>query len=172
VDYDQVGSTIGMRTIGMRIGTDTPSLRKAQIGASGVLLIQYRLLKCGIESAPMTTDAGIDLVVYSPKLKKAVTVKTCLRPKAAGGKGRLALDWWLPRNNPAELIGLVNLARDQAWLFRKQEFESKAHQKEHLVFYVDPNYQAAEGRHERDFEPFWIERRMADLFGMPQTQPA
>jgi hypothetical protein len=84
VDYDQVGSTIGMR-----VGADTPSLRTAQIGASGVLLIQYRLLKCGIESAPMTTDAGIDLVVYSPKLKKAVTVqvKTCLRPKPAGGKG-------------------------------------------------------------------------------------
>jgi hypothetical protein len=50
------------------------SLRTAQIGASGVLLIQYRLLKCGIESAPMTTDAGIDLVVYAPKLEKAVTV--------------------------------------------------------------------------------------------------
>jgi hypothetical protein len=70
-----------------RAGADTSSLRTAQIGASGVLLIQYRLLKCGIESAPMTTDAGIDLVVYSPKLEKAVTVqvKTCLQPKAAGG---------------------------------------------------------------------------------------
>jgi hypothetical protein len=43
-------------------------MQTAQIGASGVLLIQYRLLKQGIDSAPMTTDAGIDLAVYGPKL--------------------------------------------------------------------------------------------------------
>jgi hypothetical protein len=91
----------------------------AQIGASGVLLIQYRLLKCGIESAAMTTDAGIDLVVYAPKLEKAVTVqvKTCLRPKPAGGRGRPSLDWWLPQNSPAELVGLANLDSDQRGYF-------------------------------------------------------
>jgi hypothetical protein len=155
--------------------TEASSLRTAQIGASGVLLIQYRLLKCGIESAPMTTDAGIDLVVYSPKLEKAVTVqvKTCLQPKAAGGKGKSQLDWWLPRGNPAELIGLVDLERDGAWIFRKQEFESKAQQKTedrlHLYFYVDPDYKTRKGCHERDFEQFKIERRMFDLFGIPAS---
>jgi len=154
-----------------RPGTD--ALRTAQIGASGVLLIQYRLLKCGIESAPMTTDAGIDLVVYSPKLEKAVTVqvKTCLQPKAAGGKGRSQLDWWLPRGNPAELIGLVDLESDRAWIFRKQEFESKAQQQTddrlHLYFYVDPDYATRDGCHIRDFEPFKIEHRMSELFGLP-----
>jgi len=127
------------------------SLRTAQIGASGVLLIQYRLLKCGIESAPMTTDAGIDLVVYAPKLEKAVTVqvKTCLRPKPAGGRGRLALDWWLPQNSPAELVGLANLDSDQAWLFRHDEFVAKAQQQTeerlHLYFYVEPDYQSQDG---------------------------
>ena len=161
----------------MRGRLDKSSLRTAQIGASGVLLIQYRLLKRGIELAPMTTDTGIDLVVYSPKLEKAITVqvKTCLQPKAAGGKGKLALDWWLPRSSPAEVVGLVNLEHDRAWLFRKEEFESKAQQQTedrlHLYFYVDPTYQAREGGHERDFEPFKIERRMSDLFGIPQTLP-
>jgi len=159
------------------------TLATAQIGASGVLLIQYRLLKHGIESAPMTTDAGIDLVVYSSKLEKAVTVqvKTCLRPKPAGGVGGPQLDWWLPQNSPAELIGLANLACDQVWLFRRKEFEDKAQQPDpaerlrhpekelHLYFYVEKDYQARPWCHERDFEPFTIERRMEELFGVPQN---
>jgi hypothetical protein len=154
---------------------DTSSLRTTQIGASGVLLIQYRLLKYGIESAPMTTDAGIDLVIYSPKLEKAVTVqvKTCLQPKAAGGKGKSQLDWWLPLKNTAELIGLVDLQSEQTWIFRKKEFEGKAQQRTedrlHLYFYVDPDYPARDGCHERDFKPFKIEHRIFNLFGMPQS---
>lgn len=28
--------------------------------------MQYQLLKMGIDSARMTTDAGVDLVVYAP----------------------------------------------------------------------------------------------------------
>jgi hypothetical protein len=150
---------------------DSSSLRTAQIGASGVLLIQYRLLKHGIESAPMTTDAGIDLVVYSPSSKKAITVqvKTCLRPKPAGGKGKLQLDWWFSESNPAELVGVVNLERDQAWLFSKEEFLKFAQQKKqlrHLYFYVDPNYRPSPGRHEQDFEPYGIERRVPELLSV------
>ena len=82
---------------------ETSALRTAQIGASGVLLVQYRLLKCGVESAPMTTDAGIDLVVYAPKLKKAVTVqvKTCLQPKPAGGEGKTAPRLVAPPEQPS-----------------------------------------------------------------------
>jgi hypothetical protein len=148
-------------------------MKTAQIGASGVLLIQYQLLKRGIESAPMTTDDGIDLVVYSPKLERALTVqvKTCLRPKAAGGRGRAALDWWLPSWSPAELVGVVNLDDDGVWLFRHAEFVEKAQQKPegrlHLYFYVDPTYGARTGCHLRDFERFRLEHRMADLFGFP-----
>ena len=147
------------------------SLATAQIGASGVLLVQYRLLKHGIESAPMTTDAGIDLVVYSPHSKRAVTVqvKTCLRPKPAGGKGKLTLDWWLPDDSPAELIAVVNLDADQAWLFTQGEFLREAQQhpigKVHLYFYTDPTYSPSDGSHERKFESFLIERRAAEFFG-------
>jgi len=32
------------------------------------LLVQYRLLLLGVESAPMSTDTGIDLVAYSPAM--------------------------------------------------------------------------------------------------------
>jgi hypothetical protein len=37
------------------------------------LLVQYQLLKMGIDSARMTTDAGVDLVVYAPGDRSAST---------------------------------------------------------------------------------------------------
>ena len=54
--------------------------------------VQYRLLKHGIESAPMTTDSGIDLVAYAPYSKRAVTiqVKANEKPKPAGRPSRRA----------------------------------------------------------------------------------
>jgi hypothetical protein len=40
-------------------------LTTAQIGRAGELLVQEQLLLHGIESAPLTTDMGFDLVAYS-----------------------------------------------------------------------------------------------------------
>ena len=125
----------------------------------------------------MTTDAGVDLVVYAPHSKRALTVqvKTNLRPKPAGGKGKLALDWWLPLDSPAELVGIVNLESDQAWLLTRQEFFDQAQQRPpgrvHFYFYVDPDYAPADGSHERKFEPFSIERRVTELFGNTPSSP-
>jgi hypothetical protein len=47
------------------------------IGAAGELLVQYRLLKMGIESAWMTTDAGVDLVVYAPGSDSQQEPRSC-----------------------------------------------------------------------------------------------
>ena len=68
------------------------TLKTAQIGRCGELLVQWKLLLRGIESAPMTTDSGIDLVAYAPPSSGAVTiqVKTNLQPKPRGGKGKKA----------------------------------------------------------------------------------
>lgn len=148
-------------------------MKTAQIGAAGVLLIQYRLLALGIESAPMTTDDGIDLVVYSPWLREALTVqvKTVLKRKPSGGRGKPTVDWWLRSDSPAELVGVVNLEDDSAWLFRHAEFEAVAQQKPegrlHLYFYTDPEYPARPGCHARDFEEFRLEKRIVPLFGCP-----
>jgi len=72
------------------------------IGAAGELLVQYKLIKQGVDSARMTTDSGIDLVAYSDKGEKAYTiqVKTKEQPVLAGGKGKRALGWFL-RNDLA-----------------------------------------------------------------------
>jgi len=76
---------------------------KQQIGKAGELIVQQKLLLMGIESAPLTTDSGIDLVTYSKNKDDALTgqVKSNLELKPAGGKGKLALDWWIPDDTPA-----------------------------------------------------------------------
>ena len=65
-----------------------------QIGKAGELLVQYKLLLRGIESALLTTDSGVDLVAFSPRKQKAITIqiKSNLKPKPGGGRGKLQLD--------------------------------------------------------------------------------
>lgn len=68
-------------------------MTKIQIGRAGELLVQYKLLKAGVESSRLTADAGIDLVAFSSKFNKPYTiqVKSNLKPKPAGGKGAMSL---------------------------------------------------------------------------------
>ena len=93
------------------------------IGAAGELLVQYQLLKIGIDSARMTTDAGVDLVVYAPGDRSASTVqvKTNMSAKPAGGRGPLSRGWYFPDQCPAQLLAFVALDMDTAWLFTLKE---------------------------------------------------
>jgi hypothetical protein len=124
---------------------------KAQIGRCGELLVQYQLLKHGIESAPMTTDRGVDLVAFSPVRRRAFTiqVKTNLEAKRAGGHGKLALDWWLPEKGHADLAALVDLQEDRIWLFRYAELKKLAQQRPrgrlHFFFYTASNARPRRG---------------------------
>ncbi len=119
-------------------------LTTQQIGKCGELLVQLELLKHGIESSQLTTDSGIDLVAFSRKEGKAYTiqVKTNLEPKAAGGKGRPINDWWLPRDNDADLLAFVDLSHSKCWLIEREEFEKIAQQKTdnkfHFGIVLDP----------------------------------
>lgn len=116
-------------------------LSTAQIGRCGETLVQYRLLRSGIESAALMTDTGIDLVAYLPG-RRAITiqVKTQLAPQRAGGKGALALGWWVPKDNPAEMVALVDLSTESVWLLTHKQLEKVAQQKNtdrlHFYFYV------------------------------------
>ena len=51
------------------------TLTTQQTGKCGELLVQYRLLQHGIESAPMTTDRGIDLVALNADGTKTATIQ-------------------------------------------------------------------------------------------------
>ena len=148
-------------------------LSTAQIGKCGELLVQYRLLRLGIESAPMSTDTGIDLVAYSPARKHPATiqVKTNLKPKPGGGKGRAAIDWWLPENSPAELVAFVNLEHQAIWVMTHAEVQSYAQQqsggKYHFYMHTDPPVSTKKTDRPvnvLEFEPFRLESRAAQLF--------
>lgn len=153
------------------------ALTTAQIGRCGELLVQYRLLALGIESAALTTDAGVDLVAYSPKMAQAFTVqvKTNLQPKPSGGRGKPALDWWLREDSPADLVALTDISRNKVWLFRHEEFERLAQQRSsgrlHFYFYVGVESPKKGQSIESDYEPFALENRVAELFGRPAAAP-
>ena len=149
-----------------------PTPTAAQIGRAGELLIQVRLLLLGIDSAAMSTDAGIDLVAYAPTTRRAITiqVKTNLRPKPGGGKGKLALDWWVPESSPAELQALVDLSESRVWLFSTIELASVAQQtssgRHHLYMVTDPTYvprKAPKPARVAEFSRFALELRAPEL---------
>jgi hypothetical protein len=147
-------------------------LTTQQIGRLGELLVQYELLCHGIESAPMTTDAGVDLVAYSAVRGRSVTiqVKTNLAPKPGGGKGAPAIDWWVSEDCPAELYALTELSTRRIWLFTRDELVAAAQQRSsgrlHIYMYTNQ----AEGsigyaRHgDERFSGFLFDNRVSILF--------
>jgi len=96
-----------------------------QKGRCGELLVQYCLLKHGVESAPLTTDTGIDLVAYSSIGKKPVTiqVKTSSQHDRDGDRW---LEWQIPEGCPADYIAAVDLDRSIFWLIETKEFNNQA----------------------------------------------
>ncbi len=121
----------------------------------------------------MTTDSGVDLVAYSAKTNRARTiqVKTNLAPKASGGKGKSALDWWFPEDSPAEIIALVDLSQRQIWCFEASEAVSIAQQRSsgraHLYMYTDPTHKPNKlGRagNTHEFEQYLLQNRSHALF--------
>jgi len=150
-------------------------IRKSQIGRCGELLVQYRLLLRGVESAPMTTDAGIDLVAYAPSVERpfSIQVKTNLKPKPGGGKGKSALDWWVAESTPAQLVALVDLATMKIWLLLREELATLAQQKSsgryHIYMYTDPTAKPKKQErlaHAYEFERYLLEDRMSSVFGV------
>ena len=149
-------------------------LTTQQIGKCGELLVQYHLLQNGVESAPMTTDSGIDLVAYSQKGNRALTiqVKTNLKPKPGGGKGRLSVDWWVPQQSEAELFAFVELEQERIWIIKNDEMGNMAQQspteRYHFFMVLDPD---AKDRKDNkkfrifEFEKYKLENRLHDIFG-------
>ena len=143
-------------------------LSTAQIGKCGETLVQYRLLLSGIESAQMTTDTGIDLVAYLPGSKRAITiqVKTNLAPKPGGGKGKMALDWWVSKDSPAEMVALVDLDSENVWLLSHAELSEIAQQKNtdrlHFYFYTGDGKQIR-GKHQDDYVHLLLSEQLKKL---------
>ena len=147
-------------------------MNSQHIGAAGELLVQYRLLKLGIDSARLTTDAGIDLVVYAPANRSALTVqvKANRGPKPAGGKGPMSRGWYFPHACPAQLLALVALDVDTVWIFTIDEARDLTQQHSdkgmHQLYWRRDRVGSSPSpnRFEDDMEAYRLERRAASLF--------
>src|SRR5678815_5887656 len=80
-----------------------------QIADAGTVLVQNKLQKLGL-AAVRSPDRRPELVVGRPDSdrRSIVKVSTNARPKPGGGKGRLALDWWVQENVMASAVALAD----------------------------------------------------------------
>ena len=90
-----------------------------------------------------------------------------------GGKGSPSVDWWLPDDSPAELAAFVNLESQDIWIMSFDEVKKYAQQHSrggyHLYMYIDKNISLKKDHllvFLDDFEPFRLENRVGDFFGM------
>lgn len=133
--------------------------------------MQYRLLKHGIDSARLTTDSGLDLVVYTPaRGALTVQVKTSERPGPAGGRGALALGWTFNPDCGADLMAFVDLSTDSVWVFTMEEATDTARQtlplRHRLYWHLNPSPGlSAEALIQADMDRYRIENRISELFG-------
>ena len=96
-------------------------LATQQIGRCGELLVQYILLKHGIESAPLTTDVGIDLVAYPGSGRKPLTIQVKTSSHLGPIDDKWIL-WQIPEDCPEDYIAAVDLARNKFWLIQTAQF--------------------------------------------------
>lgn len=140
------------------------------IGSAGELLVQYQLLKYGIDSARLTTDSGIDLVMYVPGTKVAATVQVKAKhdPKPANGKTTPRIGVNFPDDCKAQWLAIADLSRDRVWLLRIEQARKMAQQ--HRVdgtraLYWDINTTETKGvaYAETDLDPYLLPVVVADL---------
>jgi hypothetical protein len=147
-------------------------LTTQKIGRLGELLVQFKLLRYGIDSSPMTTDSGVDLVAYSSAKGRSFTiqVKTNLRPKQAGGKGSPGIDWWVSEDCPAELYAFADISTRRIWLLTKEELESVVRQRSsgrlHFGMYTKrgSSPRAYESNGDELYSEFLFENKVGSLF--------
>jgi len=142
-----------------------------QIGRLGELLVQQEFLEIEIDSSPLTTDSGIDLVALCPKGKFTLQIKTCLEGKPAGGKSKLAIDWHLPVTCPADFNAFVYYTERQVWIFTKSDLElfykegfcQKTKKEYHLSMYLETNLSARRVKSRNGFVDYTFEKKKSEF---------
>lgn len=97
----------------------------AQTGAWGVLHVQRDLLSLGVDSAPMTTDSGIDLLAYDPKSRKSFSIQVKTSGMALGERRP---DWKVRKDKlgEADVFAFVLKKKKgdgEAWYLRQSELK-------------------------------------------------
>ncbi|MDD3642625.1 MAG: hypothetical protein PHQ19_04080 [Candidatus Krumholzibacteria bacterium] len=140
---------------------------KSLIGMSGKYLAAALLNREGLVCEIGGDGYDILVPMTRPIRNWKILVTANLRPKKAGGKGKEALDWWVPTSNGADYIACVDLDTLRVWLFRRAEFvrfsQQQAGGKYHLYMYTNKAV-ALRGKKtmkfDYEFEPFRLENRV------------
>jgi len=100
-----------------------------QISRLSIALVERQLKENRINTMRSSAERGIHLVCpdRSPAPIK-IQVKGNAGPKPAGGKGKLALDWWIEEDALAGIVALVDLSTERVWLMTFNEVERLAEQ--------------------------------------------
>ena len=143
-------------------------LNAQQIGRCGELLVQYMLLKHGVESAPLTTDPGIDLVAFADVRQKPVTiqVKTCTTRSDSDSKW---VEWRVPDECPADYIATVDLDRQKFWLLSTKQFKQRGMQsgEDHSLWWYIPGHEYGKTeKREEKFEEYEMDVAIPIVFGL------
>jgi hypothetical protein len=153
-------------------------LTSQQIGRCGELLVQYMLLKHGVESAPLTTDPGIDLVAFPnvsafpDKRGKPVTiqVKTSTHHSEASDPMCKWLLWEIPNNCPADYIAALDFECQKSWLIPTKEFIQKAthptKELSRLWWYIPGCEPAGATKREGKFKEYEMDTAIPKVFGL------
>lgn len=132
-----------------------------------MILAQSLFLREGITCETVEGANDLNVQLTKPKRSFGILVVTNLKPKRAGGKGKDALDWWIPIKNEADFIACVDLSTLRVWLFSAAEISKYAQQrsknKMHFYMYTD-NAVALRGRKslkfDYEFESYRLENRV------------
>lgn len=147
-------------------------LTTQQIGRCGELLVQYMLLKHGVESARLTTDPGVDLVAFRDIKQKPVTiqVKTC-SPRSelkypTGGKW---LEWWVSDECAADYVAVVDFDRQKFWLLSTGEFRQRGARTgggHRLWWYIPGHEYGSTKKREEKFKEYEMDAAIPKVFGL------
>jgi hypothetical protein len=140
---------------------------KNMIGFSGKYFVQAMLTREGLPTAAGKDDVDLVVSLKKPRREFSVFVVSNLQPKRAGGKGKDALDWWIPLSIDTDIVACVDLSRLRVWLFEHDELPRYAQQKTsskyHLYMYTDKAV-ALRGnksmKFDFEFETFRLENRI------------
>ena len=137
---------------------------KNQIMFAGKLLVEYKLLKNGIDASLNYDNSDIHLKVVSKNKTISFNIKTTEEPKPGGGKGKDAVSWNLGKTS-ADFIACVNLADDEVWLFTPSEmYELAQHpSKDKLYIYTDEAVNARKKALRSEFREYLIENRIKKI---------
>jgi hypothetical protein len=156
----------------------TEKVRTQIIGAAGEAFVTYKLLKHSVDSARMTTDAGVDLVMYVPGVNAAATiqVKAQWEPLPAGGKGPLIHAWVFDSDYEADWLALVDISRDRAWLLEMDTARTLAQQtpksgKWRIYWYPDQAEVGGDPRRESDMAAYQIDSVVARIKDRQNVAP-